>query len=74
MADFSEIFEGAVAKSQLFARHYAAVASELGCNFLDTGTVVVSSKLDGIHLEAGEHSKLAYAVAEQVIAIFGEKP
>ncbi len=72
MADFSEMFEGAVSKSRLFARHYAAIAAELGCGFLDTGAVVVSSKLDGIHLDAGEHKKLGSAVAAQVKTMIGE--
>jgi len=30
----------------------------LGCAFLDAGIVVVSTKLDGIHLDASEQIKL----------------
>ena len=60
------MFEGAEAKSRRFAEHYARVAQERGCAFLDTGQVIVSSDLDGIHLEASEHAKLGKAVAPLV--------
>jgi lysophospholipase L1-like esterase len=62
---FAEMFEGAEAKSRRFAEHYARVAQERGCAFLDTGQVIVSSDLDGIHLQASEHAKLGVAVAAQ---------
>jgi hypothetical protein len=42
------------------------VAQERGCAFLDTGQVIVSSDLDGIHLEASEQKKLGVAVAAGV--------
>ena len=62
------MFEGAEAKSRRFAEHYARVAQERGCAFLDTGQVIiVSSDLDGIHLEASEHEKLGRAVAAEVL-------
>jgi hypothetical protein len=46
--------------------YYRQVATELGCAFLDTASVIVSSDLDGIHFEAGEHRKLGEAVAQLV--------
>jgi lysophospholipase L1-like esterase len=66
LTEFAEMFEGAGPKSQRFATHYRRVAEEKGCAFLDTSEVVVSSDLDGIHLEAGEHVKLGKAVADLV--------
>ena len=66
LAEFSEMFEGAVQKSKRFARHYQRVAEEYGCEFLDTAQVIVSSRLDGIHFELEEHRKLGLAVAEKV--------
>jgi hypothetical protein len=42
------------------------VAQERGCAFLDTGQVVVSSGLDGIHLEATEQKRPGSAVAVKV--------
>jgi hypothetical protein len=35
-------------KSQQFSEHYGRVARELGCAYLDTSAVIVSSPLDGI--------------------------
>ena len=66
LTGFAEMFEGAEAKSQRFAEHYARVAQERGCAFLDTGQVIVSSDLDGIHLEASEQEKLGRVVADKV--------
>jgi len=37
--------------------------------FLDTGQVVVSSDLDGIHLDVSEHAKLGATVAARVRAL-----
>ena len=38
---------------------------------LDTAQVIVSSPLDGIHLEADQHRKLGLAVAARVREILG---
>ena len=66
LTGFAEMFEGAEAKSRRFAEHYARFEQERGCAFLDTGQVIVSSDLDGIHLEAGEQKELGVAVAARV--------
>lgn len=66
LTDFAEAFEGAEAKSKKFSEHYRRVAKECGCYFLDTSEFIVSSDLDGIHLEVGEHEKLGKAVASFV--------
>jgi lysophospholipase L1-like esterase len=60
---FAEMFAGAAEKSKRFGETYAAVAGRHGCGFLDAGTVIVSSPLDGIHFDASEHAKLGKAVA-----------
>ena len=72
LTDFAEMFEGARQKSRLFARHYRRVAGEAGCAFLDAGEVIVSSAIDGVHLDLSEHRKLGQAVAalvKQVLAV-----
>ena len=66
LTEYAEMFAGSIEKSRLFAQHYRRVAEEYGCHFLDTGQVIVSSPLDGIHFEVGEHRKLGQAVAEKV--------
>jgi lysophospholipase L1-like esterase len=69
LTEFADMFAGGPAKSLKFGEQYRRVAQERGCAFLDTGTVIVSSDLDGIHFEAGEHAKLGRAVAQQVCAL-----
>jgi lysophospholipase L1-like esterase len=64
--DFAEMFKGAEEKSENLSREFRRVAEELGCEFLDTADVIVSSKLDAIHLDAEEHHKLGEAVAARV--------
>jgi len=66
---FASIFAGAEEKSKQLATHFAAVAQEVGCQYMDTGGIVAASALDGIHLEAQEHAKLGRAVAAQVRTI-----
>jgi lysophospholipase L1-like esterase len=57
-------FTGAVEKSEQLAKHYAEVAQELGCHFLNAGEFARTSDLDGVHWEASEHASLGKAVAE----------
>jgi len=71
LTDYSEMFEGAEAKSRKFSEHYRRVAQEYGGELRDTSEVIVSSNLDGIHFEAGEHKKLGQAVAARVRQIVG---
>jgi lysophospholipase L1-like esterase len=63
---FAPMFAGADEKSRDLGKHYGALTTELGCAFLDAGKVIVSTKLDGIHLDASEQVKLGNAVAGEV--------
>ncbi len=71
LTDYAEMFEGAEAKSVKLSAHYRRVAEERGCHLLDAGQVIVSSPLDGIHFEAGEHAKLGQAVAVRIRELLG---
>jgi hypothetical protein len=71
LTEYAEMFEDAGRKSQKFSERYGRVAKELGCAYLDTSVVIVSSPLDGIHFEGGEHCKLGKAVAVKVKELFG---
>ncbi len=71
LTEFAEMFEGAEAKSKKFAEHYRRIAEEQECEFFDTSEVIISSDIDGIHFEAGEHQKLGKAVAELARKILG---
>ena len=68
---FTDMFAGSVEKSRQLGKWYRQVAREYGCHFLDAGEIVVSSSIDGLHLDKGEHLKLGQAVAAQVHQILG---
>lgn len=62
-------FFGAAAKSRALAPLYQALAAARGIGFLDAGTVITSTRIDGIHLEAGAHGILAKAAATAIAAL-----
>jgi lysophospholipase L1-like esterase len=68
---FEEMFPDSDETSRDLGRQYGRVAAELGCEFFDASTAIVSSNVDGIHLEAGEQVKLGTAVAGLVRKILG---
>ena len=68
---FADAFEGGTEKSRLLAGHFAAIAEDRSCAFLDAGAVISSSDVDGIHLDEREHTRLGAALAEQVRQIVG---
>ena len=72
LSEFAEMFEGGAAKSRGLARHFRQVAEEHGCVFLDASQVIVSSNVDGIHLDLSEHRKLGKAVAAHVRQLLGK--
>lgn len=62
----AEMFEGGTEKSRLLGARYAAVAARWGVAFLDAGTVIASSDVDGIHLDAEAQVALGEAMAVTV--------
>jgi len=68
---YGEMFEGAIEKSNKFSRYYAEMAKWQGVEFLDAGSVIHCSDLDGIHFDAPEHAKLGAAVAARVREMIG---
>ncbi len=65
----TEKFDGAPQKSAGLGPAYAAVAAELNCEFFDADTVIATSPVDGVHLDAGEHEELGHHLAP-VVAMF----
>lgn len=59
-------FEEAGERSVGFARAYEQVTIEEGCRFFDAATVTSSSVVDGVHLDADQHSALGHALAKVV--------
>ena len=68
---FAEMFEGASETSKGLGRQFAAVAKGRGTAFLNAGDHVVSSDIDGIHLDADQHRRLGAIVAAKVRDLLG---
>ena len=60
------LFTGSLEKSQHFPEQYAFYAQAVGVDFLDAGSLVVSSSVDGIHFDPDQHANLGKAVAAKV--------
>jgi lysophospholipase L1-like esterase len=56
-------FTGAADKAAGLADAYRDIASQLGCDFFDAGSVTPASTVDGIHLDADQHERLGRALA-----------
>ena len=63
---FSEEFENAYHISRNLPGLYAQIASDYGCEFIDTSKVMVASELDGVHPDVNEHIKLGNVVVGKV--------
>jgi len=63
---FKNMFGDCVELSKKLPAYYEQYARETGALFLDAGKVIRSSESDGIHLDPGEHRKLAQAVADMI--------
>lgn len=66
LTDYAEMFEGAAEKSRLLGARFRAVAERERVAFLDGGSVIRCSDLDGIHYEADQHELLGRAAAKAV--------
>ncbi|WP_040570793.1 SGNH/GDSL hydrolase family protein [Methyloversatilis thermotolerans] len=62
-------FAGAEFKCIGLASALHAVCAEHGAHFFDAGTVVRSSAIDGVHLDAPDHAALGEALAREVHAL-----
>ena len=63
LSQFAEKFAGGEEKSRALAPEFDKVARARGCAFLDAGTVVSSSDVDGVHLDREAHLALGKALA-----------
>ena len=68
----SLVFRGAEATSRELAIHYQAVAASRGCHFLDAGSHLQSSDVDGVHWDPDANRRFAEALKPVVGKIFGE--
>jgi lysophospholipase L1-like esterase len=67
-------FTDAAGKAAGLADAYRDIASELGCDFFDAGSVTPASTIDGIHLDADQHERLGRALAACVAGLPGFSP
>lgn len=67
-------FVGAQQKSTGLAAAFEEVASLLGCDFFNAGSVTPSSRVDGIHLDADQHFALGNALAAKVARMLALPP
>lgn len=67
----AEMFEGGEAKSRRVAPALAEAAHRCGADYFDAGTVIASSTVDGIHLDAAAHARLGEAMVEVVRGLVG---
>ena len=65
----AEKFAGAAEKGKGAAEAYRRVADELGCSFFDSGLVIRTSPVDGVHLDESDHWLLGQALAPAVNAL-----
>ncbi len=54
--------EGGIEKSQEIYQHLLYFSEKLGCSLFNAAEVIKTSPIDGLHLEAEEHTKLARAL------------
>ena len=62
----AEKFADARGKSAGLGPAYAAIATEMSCQFFDAGAVISVSRVDGVHLDADQHEILGRHLIDQV--------
>lgn len=68
---FAEMFAGGAEKSRRLAAAAKLVAEDVRAAYMDAGAAIVSSDVDGIHLDEDMQRALGLAVAERVRALMG---
>ena len=63
------IFRDGAAKSRALAPLYEQVAARQGAAFLDAGSIIEVSPIDGIHFEPDQHRLLGDAVARMIAGL-----
>lgn len=71
MGWLGEMFTGGIEKSQSLGKEMKRAADERGIPFLDAGTIVKSSPIDGIHLDKEGQRALGEAITVKVREILG---
>jgi len=64
-----ELFTGSVEKSKELVKYFEKAAKLFGCDFIDAGSIIKTSDLDGVHFDATEHERLGKSLAGKIIDI-----
>jgi lysophospholipase L1-like esterase len=64
-----EVRAGGAAKSLRFGKLFREVADMYGIPFLDAGTIIEPSTIDGVHFEAPAHATLGNAIADKILSL-----
>jgi lysophospholipase L1-like esterase len=67
-------FEGGEKKCQGLAAAYQEVCEEAGCHFFDAGSIITSSQVDGVHLDAEQHRVLGTELFRIVPSLLADNP
>ncbi len=69
LSDLADMFEDGADKSCLLAAHYEGVAAQFSSHFFNSGEVIASSDIDGIHFDADQHLSFGEAITDKVRSI-----
>jgi len=64
LTEWAETFTGGKEKSLELATHFQQACRQHGCHFFDTASVVQSSQIDGLHIDADQHCTLGEKIAQ----------
>jgi lysophospholipase L1-like esterase len=67
-------FEGGEKNCQGLAAAYQEVCEEAGCHFFDAGSIITSSQVDGVHLDAEQHRVLGTELFRIVPSLLADNP
>lgn len=67
---FKDMFIGGEEKSHQLSSAFVQMCTAQSISMVNAGDFIQSSRVDGIHFEAAEHTKLGHAIAEEVRKIF----
>ena len=65
----ADMFAGGKAKSNKLATHFSRVAQRKQVSFLDAGTHIRSSAVDGIHFDLDQHARLAEVIKQKLLLL-----
>lgn len=67
---FQGMFEGGYEKTRQMPKHYQALCSFFGVDYLDAGEIMSTNGCDGIHFTVEDNATLGRAVAAKLLAVF----